>query len=91
MTDDRDRTREEAGYRHSRAEDRRLGITGQTQSTNSWPSWLNWALPLAALAGLLWFLTAPDRSAQHYSDRNTTTTAPGGTTTAPNKAPSGNR
>lgn len=90
MADDRDRTREDTGYRQSRPEDRRLGITGQPQSTYPWPSWINWALPLAALAGLLWYALAPDRNAQQYSDRGiqqqreparTTTTPGGGTTT----------
>lgn len=97
MTDDRDPTREGQSYRYSRPEDRRLGITGQQQSTSSWPSWINWALPLAALAGLLWYALAPDRNAQQYSDKGTqqyreparTTTTPGGTTTT--TTPSGTK
>lgn len=86
MADDFDRTRGEAGDRYRKD---RLGITGQTQNTHSWPGWLNWVLPLAAVAGLLWYLTAPDRTAQQYREPARTTapsgptTAPGGTTTSP--------
>lgn len=100
MADDFDRTRGEGDrYRSSRSQDR-LGVTGQTRDTHAWPSWINWALPLAALAGLLWYLTGADRTAHQSREpvRTTTTggttTGPGGATSAPsgtNTAPSGTR
>jgi hypothetical protein len=96
MTDDRNWTRDDP-YRQSRPEDRRLGITGQPERTHSWPSWINWVLPLAALAGLLWYV-AHDRAGRQYSDSGTVqqqkeparTTPPSGTTTPGNTtAPGG--